>query len=352
MHIVFLTSSSNKSGGSRQALYLAQGLEARGHRLSFFVPCDAELPSLAPDIDWLELPRSPGRWRRAVEAVLRDQARVFHAFHNRAVKKAAWWGLFWRRRGLAVFAQRGVIYRPNNPLPYWSPGIDRFIVNSNACAAVLRQKGVRERRLVVVPNAIPRERITPQLSADTLRKRLGLADGCLIAGCVANDSANKGVSILLKAFAQANIEARLVIVGATPARFAPEVEALGLTDRVRLPGSTETVADYLQLFDLFVLPSLHESMPNALQEAMCLGLPVLASSTGGVPECVQGNGLLVPPGDRAALAAGLQEALADPARRARWGQRSLHLATSFAPERKAARVEAVYEEVLQQRGLN
>ncbi len=352
MKIFFLTSSSNKSGGSRQALYLAQGLEQRGHQLCFFVPHDAKLPELAPEFNWRWLPEKRSAWKQAVAACLpQNQPCVLHAFHNKAVKKAAWWGLAWRRRGMLVAAQRGVIYRPNNPLPYWSPGIDCFMVNSSACARVLRSVGLSPARLHLVYNGIPAERITPGRAPEDVRRELGLEHNPLFC-CVANDSANKGAKKLLQAFAAAGPDnGSLLLIGVTPEKFAPLCTELGIKERVRLLPPVDHVADYLQLAEIFVLPSFSESMPNTLQEALCMGLGVVANDVGGVADCVSNNGLLVKPGARHALTEALQTAASSAALRTNWKKRSLELAADFTMERKIQQVETIYLERIRQRGL-
>jgi len=352
MRVLFITSSESLSGGARQALYLAQGLSGLGHEVFFFAPETAPVQDLDIKINLNPLPASRNEWRSAVATALpKDSPCVVHAFHNKAVKKLAWWGLSWRGKGVVALGHRGVVYRPNNPLPYWSPGISCFTVNSEACKRVLRGLGVSEKRLAVVYNGVPAERVTPKISASKMRETLKLPDYDLVLGSIAGDKPVKGVEYLLRAFANLKADARLVLVGARWERWKDLHRELGLGERVIYAGRVECVADYLQLFDVFVLPSLSESMPNALLEAVCFGLPVVATRVGGVPEMVQDNGLLVPAKDAPALETALLQLCADEKQRKTFAQASRKLAGRFTMENKVNQTLEIYKRILAQRGL-
>ena len=114
MRVIIITSSSNRSGGTRQAVYQAQGLSERGHDVALCLPHDStlwELPNAASNPLWNMLPEDPAQHRAYVESLFPspDTPTIVHAFHNKAVKRVAWWGLFWRNRKLACVAHRGVI---------------------------------------------------------------------------------------------------------------------------------------------------------------------------------------------------------------------------------------------------
>jgi glycosyltransferase involved in cell wall biosynthesis len=115
-----------------------------------------------------------------------------------------------------------------------------------------------------------------------------------------------------------------VIVGEGPDYPAAEEEIrrLGLERAVELAGRRDDVPDLLAGADLFVLSSRSEGLPLSILEAMAAGLPVVASSVGGVPEAVVDGetGLLVPPGDPSSLAAALEQLLGDAELRRRLGQ--------------------------------
>lgn len=139
-------------------------------------------------------------------------------------------------------------------------------------------------------------------------------------------SAAKGVPVLLDAMAalaRTHPEARLTLVGDGPGRAALEARAaeLGLGTRVTFAGyrDQDGVAEALGGADIFVLPSFAEGLPVVLMEALAARCAVVATRIAGIPELVRHGetGLLVPPGEAAALAEAVAQLLDDPALRAR-----------------------------------
>ena len=355
MRIILITSSTSLSGGTRQMAYLARGLADAGHEVTTMAPEGAEAPSLDPGLDWRDMgPRKA--WRRNVEAVLPPAGpTIVHACHNKGVKALAWWGLFWKQRGAVCLGHRGVVFRPGNPLPWWSPGLDGVTTNSLACAKVLGSLGVSRKRLFQLPNGIPAERVTPQTPADEIRRNLGLSDVDRIFGTVAGDKPVKGVDVLLRAFAALPDGLRqgsaLVLAGCRPERWEPEAQGLGIADRCRFLGRVEHPADTLQIMDVFVLPSRSESMPNTVLEAFFLGLPIVGSKVGGVPELLDGTGLAVPPGDAQALSQAMARLAQDDALRHELSQGARAMSARFTLEAKLATATAIYGQLLHRRGM-
>ena len=354
MRILFVTSSENASGGGRQALYLASGLMSRGHEVSFFAAPSSQLRPLAPDLDWRDLPEKRGMWRSAWENAMReDEPTIVHAFHNKAVKTLAWSGSLWRIAGkpVACVAHRGVVNPPTNVLPYIAPGIRVFAVNSQACLDTLPLLW-RKSAGKVVYNCVPDSKITPARDATTVRAELGVTPETVIIGTVSNNDPIKGQEFLLRAFARMRKDGQvLCLVGGAEEKWSPQCRELGIWNHVRLIPRTEIVADYLQLFTLFVLPSLSESSPNTLLEAMRLGLPAVCSNVGGVPECISDARYLVPPADDAALATALSSALADRDALAEAGQRNKVFSEQFTVAKKLDTMEAIYLNLLKPYGL-
>lgn len=136
----------------------------------------------------------------------------------------------------------------------------------------------------------------------------------------------KGFDLLLEAFHRAGLAAagwRLVILGAGPERAALEQQArtLGIGDKVMFPGFVD-IGPFLRNADLFVMSSRYEGFPNALMEAMQVGLPCISFDCPSGPRDLiknEQNGLLVPPQDVSALTAALVRMAADPELRKRLG---------------------------------
>jgi len=119
-------------------------------------------------------------------------------------------------------------------------------------------------------------------------------------------------------------DARFAIVGDGPLRgeLAALAERLHVDDVLTFTGVRADMPQVYAAIDILALTSWHEGTPLALLEAMASGLPVVATSVGGVPELVTVGvtGLLSRPGDDAALARALVELVLDPARRAAFGR--------------------------------
>ncbi len=162
----------------------------------------------------------------------------------------------------------------------------------------------------VVPNAV-----LPSAAVAPVEGPASLPPGPRV-GVIGRLSWEKGVDVFLDAFEQLaaqGVGAHAVIVGDGPERaaLAARAAAPGLAGRVTFTGHRAEVRDLYPQFDVVVLPSRSEGMPNVLLEALAADRPVVATAVGGVPEILTDAraGAMVPSSDPTALAAAIGDAL-------------------------------------------
>jgi L-malate glycosyltransferase len=142
-----------------------------------------------------------------------------------------------------------------------------------------------------------------------------------------------------------------VIVGEGPERESIE-KFLAVHPRVaesvRLAGFQPNIRPYLTAADVFVLPSHSEGSPNALLEAMAAGLPIVATTAGGIKELVSDpeSAYLSPPRDTSALSKSIQHTLADLEEARTRGARAKGLACSLTPQANVEFLICLYEDIL------
>ena len=202
--------------------------------------------------------------------------------------------------------------------------------------------GVAADSVSVLPNpAPPLPALAPR---DELRRSFGFTGPTLaFAGRL---TAQKSLRIALDALAAVD-DVELAIAGEGDERVTIErdVAELGLGSRVRLLGA-QPRARVVELFaaaDASILSSSWENFPHTVVEALAVGTPVLATATGGVAEVVRDgeNGLLVPLGDSAALAAAIRRYFGDDALRGRLRAAAAPSVAAYAPERVFSQLEDV-----------
>jgi glycosyltransferase involved in cell wall biosynthesis len=185
-------------------------------------------------------------------------------------------------------------------------------------------------------------------------------DGRFVVCCVARMERVKGHAVLLKAcrmLRELGIDVRCRLVGDGPLRatLEEEIRRLDLGDRVEILGwcRPEAVLDVLRAADAFALPAVVEpdgnrdGIPVALMEAMALGLPVVSTRVSGIPELIETDvsGILVPPGDGAALAQALERLSNDRALGSRLGQAARRrIEQSFDLRQSAGRMVGLFRE--------
>ena len=203
--------------------------------------------------------------------------------------------------------------------PVYTRLADRVITSGEAIRRLVLAGGVRPDAVVALPAGVDLATFTPGVPGDAVRAEFH--DGRPVIGSIAMFRGSKGHQHLVDAFQSLLGEfpdAQLLLVGDGIRRQWVEdlARQRGLASAVRFLGFRRDVADLLRVMNCFVLASTRtEGVPQSLLQAMAVGVPVVASAIGGIPEVIADGktGLLVPPQDPAALARAIAEVLRAPA---------------------------------------
>jgi glycosyltransferase involved in cell wall biosynthesis len=206
--------------------------------------------------------------------------------------------------------------------------------------------GVRPDQVSVLPNPAPAIQALPE--RDELRHSFGMNGATLaFAGRL---TAQKSLGRALEALAGAE-GVELVIAGEGPDRepLEREATALGLGGRVRFLGAQprERIVELFRAADATILSSSWENFPHTVVEALAVGTPVLAMEAGGVAEVVRDgvNGLLVAPGDTAALGEAVRRYFQDDGLREQLRAAAAGSVSAYAPDRVFGELESTLVQV-------
>ncbi len=245
---------------------------------------------------------------------------------------------------------------PNNPATRWLYGrATRRIVTTGEG---LRRQIIEANRLpahqvLSIPTGIDLDRFAPADRTKT-RAALGLDPHAYIIGIVATLRSWKGHVHLLEAMTGLS-EALLLIVGDGPQKepLQRRVRSLGLAERVIFTSHQDDPVPWLNAMDVFCLPSYaNEGVPQALMQAMAIGLPVVTTPIGSIAEIVdnESTGILVPPSDPAAITAAIAGLRGDARRAAKIGSAARAYALrTFGADKMLDRMEQVFREAVARR---
>ena len=226
---------------------------------------------------------------------------------------------------------------------------NRVVTTGEALRAeVIAATGASPGRVESVPTGVDLSRFVPG-DRIAVRGRIDLPAAAFLVGIVATLRSWKGHAYLVEAVARlADPEIRLVIVGDGPGwgPLREQVSRLRIEGRVVFAGNQADTVPWFQAFDLFALPSYaNEGVPQAIQQAMACGLPVVTTPVGAIAEIVTDGktGLLVAPRDAHALSEAIARLKSDDRLRQRLAHAAReHALARFSREAMLDRMEAVF----------
>jgi glycosyltransferase involved in cell wall biosynthesis len=281
---------------------------------------------------------------------------VIHLFNNKAVLN----GLLAARRSTAkVVAYRGIVgnvsfWNPICRLRYLSPRIDRIVCVAEAVRAhLLSLRSLGRRVAPWKPVTIYKGHdLAWYQDAPVDLTKVGVPAAAFVVGCVANWRPRKGIEVLVDAFARLPPDPafHLALVGDMRSPLlARAIEEHPYRDRIHVLGVREDAPAVIAACNVAVLPSLRrEGLPKTVIEAMAYSVPVVVTNVGGSAELVENgvSGIVVAPGDAAALANAILRIRRDPALARELGRRGRdRIRDHFSIRSTIARTAALYREL-------
>jgi glycosyltransferase involved in cell wall biosynthesis len=217
-------------------------------------------------------------------------------------------------------------------------------VNEEDRLSAIQKKVVRPSKIYTVINGINTKKFENAVPPDSLRAELDPSGQGILIGTTGRLMPQKGYHYLVQAMPsilRGFPQVRLVFVGDGPleSELKGLAAQLGVSDQCRFLGFRTDITELLACFDMFVLPSLWEGLSISLLEALAAGKPIVATNIKGNREVIDHgvNGLLVNPGDPAALAEGIIHLLRDKEKARAMGERAKEKAKAFFSEEAMVR---------------
>lgn len=365
LNILHTESSTGWGGQEIRILTEAAGMIARGHRVMLITPPEACIAAAAPryGIPVLTLPiakkRLPGLL--ALRRWLVDCGAQFDVINTHSSTDSWLTALARATLPKATVARLPSLVRTRHVSTVVKGGgatrwlylqaTAHVVVTGEALRQQLhRESGLPLDHLTSVRTGIDLLRFSPFAERREMRRRLGLPERPTV-GIVATLRDWKGHDYLFDAFARLKQDFpawQLVIVGDGPrlGHLRDLAPRLGVDEDIHFVGNRDDVPDWLNAFDLFVLPSYgEEGVPQGIMQAMACGLPVVSTPVGAIAEVVTDGktGILVAPRDSAVLATALGCLMADSDLRTRFGTAGLTRAReSFGLDPMLDQMEAVF----------
>jgi len=365
LHIVHTEASQGWGGQEIRILTEAQGMLARGHRITLLASPAAQIfpAAIARGIAIEAMPfeRKSFRGLLAMRRWLKQNPCDVINTHSSTDSWIAALAQIGLKRHVPIVRTRHVSVKVSDR---WTT---RWLYGKGCARVVTTGERLRKElisglslapeHVVSVPTGIDLQRYTRAATRPRtdMRAELGIPQDALVIGMVATLRSWKGHAYLLESFVnlvEAFPSAHLLIAGNGPFRepLLERITASGLADRVHLIGQREDVPDVLGAMDVFALPSYaNEGVPQAIMQAMAMELPVVSTTVGAIDEAVEDGvtGYLVEPKNAGQLKARLAELLASEVLRRTMGVAARKRAESrFSSERMLDAMENLFSQLV------
>jgi glycosyltransferase involved in cell wall biosynthesis len=300
---------------------------------------------------WLKMRSAydPVAFFQILRLLKREHIDIIHAHSSRDAWLA---GAAGKLLGIKVFRTRHLLTPIGGPYVYRRL-TDRVLTVSEGVRQYLISAGVPTGQIIAVPTGIDLKRFDPaRTDLVDMRARFNIPRHAFVIGIIAVLRKAKGHRFLLqgiKRLASEFPQIKLLIAGTGPQEqnISRLIQELGLENHVMMLGHQDDIPSLLKALDVFVLPAQEEALGTALVEATAMGVPVIATRIGGIPEVVGEAGLLFESEDVEDLVNHLRTLIRSPALAARMRTQGMERARALYDENlMVRRIEKLYLETV------
>jgi glycosyltransferase involved in cell wall biosynthesis len=311
---------------------LVNGLHDKGIEVDVMIPPESTYVRLFAARGIRVLPCHPAR-KFSIRSICRIRREIqirkyhiIHLFNTKAIVNGSFAAIGLRVKVVAYRGAAGMYwYDPTAWLSHLNPRVDKIICNSQYVQRHMQKQLIlRSNKTIMIHKGMDLqwfERVVP-----LMRSRLNIPESAILVGCVANVRRVKGVHFLLEATKFINPSAPVHILLIGSGMDSPEYRRIinesPLRNHIHLTGYRKDVYEIIASCDIYIQPSLSESLSRSVMEAMSLGVPCIVTDTGGLVELVDNNasGLVVQKANSGAIANAIEKLASNPGLRKEFGR--------------------------------
>ncbi len=357
--IVHIDTQTSWRGGEKQVIELIKGLEELGQKNYLFCKSSSEISKMAEkkDINLVHLPLR-GEWDifsvlEMRSFVKKNKVDIVHA-HTSHAHSIALLALL-RMSNCKLVVSRRVDFHVYNYFSKrfkYGKRVGKIITVSDAIKRILIEDGIDPEILVTIRSGFVTGEFEKSDKSIDLRKKLGIGPETVVVSTIAALAPHKAHQILLKAASHVlkkhpDVKFLFAGEGEMKAQIEKDIHNLGIEDSIILLGFVKDVGAVYRASDIFALSSEEEGLCTSILDAMYFGLPIVATSAGGIPELVHDgiNGLIVPVNNYMLFAERLNVLIEDRDRRKTMGLRSSGILEQNTVQQTIEKTLSVYNEL-------
>lgn len=324
MNILLTTQFGGVAGSTYSLFYLARGLKDKGHKVIIGLPYHTLLHRMCEEhsLPTVHIPFSTKFDLKSIrlirDTVKKERIQLINAQESKDRYNAIFCKIFFTPFVKIVLTRRQRV-ADNNPVKRWLhvKFSEKIVVISEGLRKIVVRKGFPPEHLQVIYNGLPTEQYTLRKTlVEHLRKKFKITNSDKVIGCVARPKMQDQLVEALKKLPETY---KLLIVGLDKEKYSakfPESDLNAITSRIIFAGvvdDKEELFHHYSLMDVHVLPSKMDGFGLVSVEAMAMGVPVIGSNYGGIPDVIKHNhsGFIFENGDIEGLAKYIEKICTD-----------------------------------------